>query len=307
MKKPDLAALVALLNTTVWAMHPAWLAKLTAAVTHYAESGEWNFGEVLAERFSAAQAKAAGGGQVAVVPVMGIISQRGDMWDELLDGGSVSAEHLAALVDQLAADESVGAVVLNTDSPGGRTGALELAGDAIYRLRDRKPVVAVSNSMMASAAYWIGSAASEVVATPESDTGSIGVWTAHMDWSKRLDELGIKVTIISSGKYKTEGHPFAPLGDEAKAHIQSQCDECYAMFLKTVARNRGLTPAKVRDGYGEGRVLTAKEALKAGMVDRIATLGDVIGGLQAKLAKRGAPARAAAERQIRMAEAGPTN
>lgn len=305
MKKPDLGALITLLNTSIWAMHPAWLAKFTAAITRYAESGEWSFDQVLAERFSAKRAKANGGDQVAVVPVMGVISQRGDLMDEIFEGGSVSAEHLAVLMDQLGADETVGAVVLNTDSPGGRTGALELAGDAIYRLRSKKKVIAISNSMMASAAYWIGSAASEIVATSEADTGSIGVWTAHVNAEKYFERIGFAVTMISSGKYKTEGHPFGPLTDEAKAHIQSQCDECYAMFLKTVARNRGLTPAKVRDEYGEGRVLTAKEALKAGLVDRIATLGDVIGELQAKFAKKrgSALSSASAERAQRLAAA----
>jgi signal peptide peptidase SppA len=304
MKKPDLAALITLLNTSAWALHPAWLARLTTALTRCAESGEWRFDEVMAQRFSAARAKEAGGGMVAVVPIIGIITQRGDAMDEIFGRGSVPAEILAALMGQLGADEAVGAVVLDVDSPGGRTGALELAADAVHALREKKPVVAVANPLMASAAYWIASAASEIVATPESEVGSIGVWTAHIDASKFYEDWGFKITLLSAGKYKTEGHPFGPLTDEAKAHIQSQVDEAYAMFLKTVARNRGSTPAKVRDEYGEGRVLTAKEALKAGLIDRVGMLGDVIGGLQAKLAKRGASARAAAERSARIAQAG---
>lgn len=304
MKKPDLAAIIAELNTSMWAMDPAWLARLVTAVRMSAEGGdELSFDQVLAARFSAERAKAAGGGAVAVVPIVGVITQRGDAFDEYFGDGSVPADRLASLIRQLGADESVGAVVLDVDSPGGRTGALEEASDAIYSLRGRKPVIAVANSMMASAAYWIASAADQIVATPEADVGSIGVWTAHVDASKLYDEWGLKITLISAGKYKTEGHPFGPLPEEAKAHIQSQVDECYAMFLKTVARNRGETPAKVRDHYGEGRVLTAQEALKAGVVDQIGTLLEVIGAQQIRLAKRGAPARAQADREIRIAEA----
>jgi ClpP class serine protease len=139
---------------------------------------------------------------------------------------------------------------------------------------------------MASAAYWLGSAASEVVAAPESDTGSIGVWTAHVDASKMLEEIGWKVTLISAGKYKVEGNPYEPLAAEAREFIQSQVDEYYGMFIKAVARNRGDSQTAVREGYGQGRVLTAREAVKAKLVDRIGTLDQVVGELQAKYAKR---------------------
>jgi len=280
------ARFIAELNRSPWAMMPHWLNALTASLTRYTESGEWSFDTVLSERFSAQSAKAAGGGAIAVVPVYGVITQRGDMFDELFGGGSVSTERLTRLIKQLAADDSVGAVVLNIDSPGGTVGGLKELSDVIHGMRATKRVVSVSNSLAASAAYWIGSAASEFVATPEGETGSIGVWTAHVDVSAMLERIGYKVSLVSAGKYKTEGHPYGPLSEEARAHLQAQVDEYYDMFVRAVARNRGASLTAVREGYGEGRVLTAKEAVKANLVDRVATLDQVIGELQQKLGRR---------------------
>src|SRR4029078_8302967 len=77
-------------------------------------------------------------------------------------------------------------------------------------------------------------------------------------------------------KYKAEGHPFGPLNDEARATMQRRVDECYGRFVRAVARGRGVSEATVRDGYGQGRLLGARDALAAGMVDEIGTLDDVI-------------------------------
>lgn len=86
-------------------------------------------------------------------------------------------------------------------------------------------------------------------------------------------------TLVSAGKYKAEGHPFAPLSDEARAALQRRVDECYARFVAAVAAGRGVSDATVREGYGQGRLLGARDALAAGMIDEIATLDDVLGEL----------------------------
>jgi ClpP class serine protease len=142
--------------------------------------------------------------------------------------------------------------------------------------------VAVANHLMASAAYWIGSAAEEVVVTPSGDVGSVGVFAMHEDWSGALEKEGINISLISAGKYKVEGNPYQPLGEEARAAIQASVDEVYDVFTNAVARNRGVNPAAVRTGFGEGRVVGAQEALKLGMVDRIDTLEGTINRLLGK-------------------------
>jgi signal peptide peptidase SppA len=170
----------------------------------------------------------------------------------------------------------VGTIVLDIDSEGGSVEGTPELWTAIYDARQRKSVVAVANSMMASAAYWLGSAATEIVSTPSGSVGSIGVLHVHAEESKALEDAGIKLTVTKAGKYKGEGSPFEPLTDEAKDFIQSRVDEAYSMFVKDVAKGRGVPVNEVRKAYGQGRLLGAKEAKELGMIDRIATLDETI-------------------------------
>ena len=100
--------------------------------------------------------------------------------------------------------------------------------------------------------------------------------------------LGVVTTLVSAGRYKTELRP-GPLSDEARAHMQSLVDNAYEMFVGAVAKGRGVTSAAVRNGFGEGRIVSAQEALRLGMVDRIATLDETI----ARLAGRSGEAASA--------------
>jgi len=118
-----------------------------------------------------------------------------------------------------------------------------------------------------------------LIVTPSGEVGSIGVVAAHMDISKMAESAGLKVTLVSAGKYKTEGNQFEPLSDEARAALQVRVDDYYAMFVKAVARNRGVSPADVRNGFGEGRVVGAKQAVALGMADRVATLDETLARL----------------------------
>ena len=173
-------------------------------------------------------------------------------------------------------DESVSQILIDIDSPGGSVyGVAELA-DEIISARAQKPVIAIANSLAASAAYWIGACASEFYVTPGGEVGSIGVWQAHQDYSKAMDEAGVKTTLISAGKFKVEGNPYTPLDEDAQAFMQSRVDDYYAAFTKAVAKGRGVSIAQVRDGMGQGRVLGAEAALASNMVDGIASLDDVV-------------------------------
>jgi signal peptide peptidase SppA len=166
--------------------------------------------------------------------------------------------------------------VLDIDSPGGSiAGITELAAE-IRSARGAKPIVAVANTLAASAAYWLGSQADQFVVTPSGHVGSIGVYAVHQDVSKMLDEAGVKMTIVSAGPHKTEGNEFEPLTDEARAEIQARVDASYDQFVEDVAAGRNVPVATVRADFGGGRVLTARDALKAGMVDRVETLAQTI-------------------------------
>jgi hypothetical protein len=121
-------------------------------------------------------------------------------------------------------------------------------------------MVAISNAMMASAAYFIGSAADEVVVTPSGHAGSIGVYTVHIDQSKMNESLGIKPTIVSAGKFKVEGNSAEPLTEEARGALQQMVDDAYQQF---VGRWRSIA-ARRRRPCATGSARAACSARKCG-------------------------------------------
>jgi ClpP class serine protease len=105
------------------------------------------------------------------------------------------------------------------------------------------------------------------------------VFASHEDHSEELKRQGVKVSLISAGKYKTEANPLEPLSDSARAEIQSKVDAFFQMFIKCVALARRDTQANVRNGYGQGRCVTALDAVRMGLADRVGTLDDVLARL----------------------------
>lgn len=242
---------------------------------------------------SGARQRARGGG-VAVIPVLDAISNRSHSF------GS-SAEEIGAALDAAVASNDVASILLDIDSPGGTVEGVPELADKVFAARDVKPIVAIANGMMASAAYWIGAAASEVVITPSSSVGSIGVYTIHVDITKWLEQEGEKVTTMSFGKYKTELAPWVEISEEAEAFLQQRVDEIGVWFVKDVARFRGDTPANVRSGYGEGRVLSAKAAKAENLVDRIATFDETLDRMLAKAKPRSGARTESLRRQLDLA------
>ena len=212
-------------------------------------------------------------GAVAVIPLCGMITHRAsDFWW----GGGASVDQFIRQFRSAVDDSSVAAIVLDVDSPGGTVDGVPEAADEVYRARGKKPIIAVANSLMASAAYWIGCSATELVVTPSANVGSIGVYGAHMDISKMMEDAGVKVTLVSAGAFKTEGNPYEPLSDTARTAMQEMVDDYYGMFIKAVARGRNTKVDDVRNGFGQGRVVTAQNAVKMGMADRVDTLDGVL-------------------------------
>ena len=184
----------------------------------------------------------------------GVVTQRGNMVEDVSGPGSVSTQQFASALRQALADDTVSQILIDIDSPGGSVyGVAELA-DEIIAARSQKPVVAVANRLAASAAYWIGCAASELYVTPGGEVGSIGVWQAHFDYSQALAAEGVAPTLISAGKYKVEGNLDTPLDADAQGFMQSRVDDYYAAFTEGVARGRGVPIAQVRDGMSRACV-----------------------------------------------------
>ena len=214
-------------------------------------------------------------GAIAVLPVFGLLSKRANMMTDF--SGGTSIQKLTSHFRQAVRDPEVASILLQVDSPGGGVFGVSEFADEIFKARGKKRIVALADDVAASAAYWIATAAEEFVMTPSAKAGSIGVFAVHEDASGLHEKVGIKHTIISAGKFKTEGNEFEPLTEEARAFMQSEVDRYYGMFILAVARNRGVKVADVLSGFGQGRALGAPQAVKEGMADWIGTFDDVIG------------------------------
>ena len=270
-------------STTPWAIVPEKLEAIFNLLTLRAEGGRVSDADIAIAAASNRRPSARVSGTIAVIPVYGVLAQRMDMMTEM--SGGTSTESLAKAFDQAMSDPDVGAIVLDIDSPGGTVQGISELASKIASARGTKPIKAVSNSLCASAAYWIASACDDITVTPSGAVGSIGVFMVHADTSGMDATDGVKYTMVSAGKYKTEANQYEPLSAEARASLQAQVDQFYEMFVGAVAKNRGVSASAVKSGYGEGRVLLAKEAVKAGMADKVATLDQV---LQSLGASRGA-------------------
>lgn len=265
----------------LWSILPAKMDEILAVLAYRAAGHEFTAEEIRARVGDGAGSSAPSKrGAVAVIPLHGVIAHRMGSMDE--SSGGASAERFTALVKQMTADDSVGTILLDVNSPGGALPGLIEAADAVWAARQKKRVVAIANSTMASAAYWIASQAEELIAIPSAmdpSIGSIGVFTVHQDLSAALEKEGVKVTIIKAGDHKTDGNPFEPLSDERRADMQSAVDGAYAAFVKAVARGRGVSVADARNGFGRGKALSAGDAKAAGLIDRIATMDDTLARL----------------------------
>lgn len=261
-----------------WAILPQNLAMIVEVVTRHFAGEKLDAEEVQMRINGAKRPSDRNIGNVAVLPLFGTIFPRANLFIET--SGGTSAEIYGKAFDELVKNPDIGAIVLDVDSPGGQVSGVEELSKKIFSARGTKPIVAVANHLAASAAYWIATAADELVVTPSAEVGSIGVFTLHEDISKSLEVEGVKVTLISEGKFKTEGNPYEPLSEEAHQAIQERVAEYYESFIKAVARNRGVKTADVRNGFGEGRIVRAQQAVQLGMADRIATLDETIERLQ---------------------------
>jgi signal peptide peptidase SppA len=213
-------------------------------------------------------------GSVAVVPVSGPIFAKPNFWEAY--GLGISCETLVRQMRQAVSDPDVKAVVMDINSPGGTSYGLPEAAAEILKLRGDKPIIAQADYFMASAAYWLGSCADEIVGSSSAFVGSVGVYALHADYSKMLDIEGIKPTFVFAGKYKTEANPYEPLSDSAKAAMQHEVDATYQQFLAHIAAARGISVADVEANYGQGRVLNTADALAAGVIDKVRTLEETL-------------------------------
>ncbi len=215
------------------------------------------------------------GSKVAVVPIKGVLTN---------DGPSYYGTNYATIadaVDKALADPDVQRIILSVDSPGGEVTGLPETAALLANAAKVKPVSAMVEGAAASAAYWLASQASDITLTPSGEVGSVGVRMLHVDMSKMLENEGYKVTELHSGDFKTEWSPYQPLSADAQADMKRRLKASHDKFIAAVSVGRGnRTSASIRRAnFGEGRMLSAEDALAAGMVDRLQPTRDFYQGL----------------------------
>jgi signal peptide peptidase SppA len=218
--------------------------------------------------------------KIAIIPMQGVLSANGVRFfgRQLTPGMNTFRQALAAS----AASPEIGAIVLDVDSPGGTVAGTPETAAAVKAAAAAKPVVAMVDTMCASAAYWIASQATAIWANPSAEFGSIGVMGSHVEVSGALEQAGIKATVIRSknAQFKNEANPFEPLSEEALAALQASADEAEAGMLATIGEGRKLTAEDVAARFGQGRTMSAAKAHAAGMVDRIGTTAEMLASLR---------------------------
>lgn len=212
---------------------------------------------------------------VAVIPITGPIFRYANLITECC--GATSTQVLATDIRQAMDNPYVKGIALDINSPGGEaTGINELAG-LVARARKKKRVVAYAGGLMASAAYWAGAAADEVVVDATAIVGSIGVVMSYLDTTKRDEKSDVRrVEIVSSASPNKRLDPNTEAG---RADVQRQVDELAEVFIGAVAGYRKTTPEKVKSDFGRGGVLIGQAAVAAGMADRLGSLDEVIAEL----------------------------
>jgi protease-4 len=171
-------------------------------------------------------------------------------------------------LDRARRDNSVRAVVVAIDSPGGSVAGGEGLHAALGRLAERKPVVAVMGGTAASAGYMTALPAHRIFAREATVTGSIGVILQTPEVSELLARLGLRMETLASGAFKDQPSPFRPLTDEGRAELMRVVRDLHDQFVAKVAAGRQMPPERVRE-LADGRVFTGREAVGLGLVDAI--------------------------------------
>ncbi len=227
------------------------------------------------------ESKRAQGDRIGLIYVEGVIT--GAREEAGLFSGTASGQSLMEQLKRAREDESIKAVLIRINSPGGSSAASQEVGEEVDKLRrSGKKVVASMGDVAASGGYWIAAKCDRIVADPATMTGSIGVIMDLQNLQELFDKIGITPETIKSGPYKDIGSINRPLTPAERAILQSMVDDIYSQFVDVVAKGRKMDRNKVLD-LADGRVFTGKQAKSNGLIDELGNFYDAI-DLTAKLA-----------------------
>lgn len=258
------------LLTSAWAIEPAKLIEMQAIYATHMRGEKIDIAAIEARMgrplASEQQKYSIQDGGVAVLPIEGVLAPKANLLMQI--SGGASTQMLTTQVQSAMADSRVKSIILAIDSPGGSVfGTPELAA-VIREAAAIKPIVAVTDATMASAAYWIGSAANAIYITgPTVNVGSIGVVARHS-----YEPSAGQVTEVTAGRYKRAVSGDKPLDKQGLAYMQSQVDHLYEVFVGVVADNRKASIEQVLEHMADGRVFIGQQAIDRGLVDGFSTV-----------------------------------
>ncbi len=189
--------------------------------------------------------------KIGIVDVEGIIKDSTEVVENLQEFGK---------------DDSVKGVIVRINSPGGGVAASQEIYDAVMELRKRKRVLASMSSVAASGGYLVACAGEKIVANPGTLTGSISAVMYFTNTEELLSKVGVKASVIKSGKYKDIGSPIREMTEDEKSLLQGLVDDIYRQFLDVVIRHRAISSNTIKN-IADGRIFTGRQAQQLGLVD----------------------------------------
>lgn len=220
---------------------------------------------------------------VAIISIAGVLTNDAWWWDE------TEYSEIQAEVRMAADDPDVKAILLRIKSPGGSTDNSFETAAVLREVGQKKKMWAVADNMAYSAAYLLACTTAKIYVPPMTGgVGSVGVFSAHVDYSGAMEKAGIKVTFTSAGKGKTDGNPYEPLSESAQKKIKAEVDRLYELFVAAVATGRNKTSDAIKK-LGAECFTGAEASLGAGYADAIGTVEqawfDLANAVQSESAK----------------------
>ncbi|MBW2474602.1 MAG: signal peptide peptidase SppA [Deltaproteobacteria bacterium] len=196
------------------------------------------------------------GDKIGIVEIYGVIADSKQVIEQLHDFRD---------------NDSIKALVLRIDSPGGGVGPSQEIYDEVLALDTLKPIVVSMGSVAASGGYYVAAAAREIVANPGTITGSIGVIMEFANFQELLEKIGLSSVVVKSGAYKDIGSPTREMSIAEKEILQDLIDDVHSQFVSSVAEGRELDEQAVRS-IADGRIFSGRKAMQLGLVDRMGNL-----------------------------------
>ncbi|MCG2741272.1 MAG: signal peptide peptidase SppA [Syntrophaceae bacterium] len=198
--------------------------------------------------------------KVGIIPVEGIIGDSGELIEQ---------------INAFADDSGIRAVVLRINSPGGGVAPSQEIYQAVLELKKKKKVVASMGSVAASGGYLIAVAADRIVANPGTITGSISAVMHYANVEELLKKVGVRSSVVKSGKFKDIGSPTREMTPEERSLLQAIVDDIYDQFVRTIAENRKLPLQRIFE-LADGRIFSGRQAKDLGLVDDLGGLQDAV-------------------------------